>query len=114
MDGLHPILHLAGTVLIHWAALVGVASVIIHTRVRWWATEMGRHLMAYMSIIAATLVLSCFVNDFGDSAWFQLVRLVVFIGVPIVMTQRLALQLKVRRTVQPPVEPTSSDDHGRS
>ena len=92
------ILHVVGTVLIHWAAAVGVASVWVHTRVRWFDSEMGRHLMSYMAVIAAMLVLSCIVNDIGDSWWFQLLRLVVFIGVPLVMTQRLWLQIKAQHT----------------
>jgi len=95
------VLHDLGTVLIHWAALAGVLSVVAHSRVAWRDTPMGRHLMAYMSVIATVLVLSCVVNDVGDSAWFQLVRLVVFIGVPIVMTQRLWLQITIRRGTRP-------------
>ena len=34
---------------------------------------------------------------FGDSPWFQLVRLLVFVGVPLVMAQRLWLQVKAQR-----------------
>lgn len=94
------IFEVGGSVLVFWAAAAGVASVIVHAQVPWWRSEMGRHLMAYMSIIAAVLVLSCvrvLTGNSGDSWWFQLVRLIVFIGVPIVMTQRLLLQLKARR-----------------
>jgi N-acetylglutamate synthase-like GNAT family acetyltransferase len=95
------ILHGIGTALIHWAALVGVASVVVHSRVAWRDTVMGRHLMAYMAAVAAVLVLSCVVNDVGDSAWFQAVRLVTFVAVPAVMTQRLWLQIKLRVDAQP-------------
>lgn len=94
------VLNLIGTVLIFWGAGVGVASVIVHSRVDWWRSEMGRHLMAYMAVIAAVLVLSCIralTGNSGDSWWFQLVRLIVFVGVPVVMTQRLVLQVKARR-----------------
>lgn len=90
-----------GNAMIVWAAVVGAASVYVHTRVRWWASEMGRHLMAYMAIIDAVLVLSCARIVFGDSWWFQLFRLVVFTGVPVVMTHRLWLQLKARRAPLP-------------
>lgn len=91
------VLRWLGNILIAWSACVGVASVVAHLRVRWWATEMGRHLLAYMSVMAAVLVLSTIRIATGDSWWFQIVRLVVFSGVPIVMTQRLALQIKARR-----------------
>lgn len=91
------LLRWAGSVLIIWAALVGTASVVVHARVQWWRTEMGRHLMAYMSVIAVVLVLSCLRIFFGDTWWFSLLRLITFVGVPIVMTQRLMLQVKAQR-----------------
>jgi hypothetical protein len=107
------LLHNLGTVLIHWAALVGVASVVMHSRVRWRETEMGRHLMAYMGAYAVVLVLSCIALDTlppappapGDSLWFQILRLVTFVAIPLVMTQRLWLQIKAQRetrTNEPP------------
>jgi FtsH-binding integral membrane protein len=91
------LLRYAGNVLIHWAALVGVASVVVHSRVRWWDSPMGRHLMAYMTVIAAVLVLSVIRIDTGDTWWFGVLRLVVFAGVPVVMTQRLWLQIQAQR-----------------
>lgn len=93
----HAVLKLAGTVLAHWAALVGIASVVVHSRVPWRETAMGRHLMAYMAAIAAVFTLACIANDFGDSVWFQLLRLITFIAVPIAMTQRLVLQIRAQR-----------------
>jgi hypothetical protein len=89
-----------GNILIWWAAIVGTASVVVHARVRWWDSEMGRHLMAYMTVIAAVLVLSVLRTIVGDSWWFALVRLIVFIGVPVAMTQRLWLQIKAQRAEQ--------------
>lgn len=104
------IFHDIGTVLIHWAALVATASVVVHTRVRWRETAMGRHLMAYMTAMAVVLVLSCIANDTmppapvvttsSGSLWFQLLRLVTFVAVPAVMTQRLWLQIKIQRSVR--------------
>lgn len=83
--------------LIFWAALVGTASVVVHLRVRWWETEIGRHLLAYMTCVAAVLLLASFRILFGDSWWFQIIRLVVFVGIPVTMTQRFYLQLKAQR-----------------
>lgn len=94
-----------GNVLIHWAAIVGVASVVVHARVPWQTSPMGRHLMYYMSIIAAVLVLSCIRVWFGDSWWFSTLRLLVFVGVPLVMTQRLVLQVRAQRSPSCPAAP---------
>jgi hypothetical protein len=95
------VLSLLGDALIHWAAIVGAVSVIVHARVPWWRTEMGRHLMVYMSAIDIVLILSCIRIDVGnDTWWFALLRLIVFIGVPIVMTQRMWLQLKAQRVTR--------------
>ena len=94
----------AGNALIAWAAVVGTASVIVHTRVRWRDTEMGRHLLVYMASIALVLDLSVVRIATGDSPWFQLLRLAVFVAVPLAMTQRLWLQLKARRAAPPPGE----------
>jgi uncharacterized membrane protein len=94
----------AGNGLIVWAALVGTASVVVHSRVAWARTAMGRHLMAYMAVMAAV---SCIRMVLGDAWWFALLRLIVFIGVPVVMTQRLWLQIKARRVEvdqAPPIE----------
>jgi len=93
----HEALHLAGTVLIHWAALVGLASVIVHARVFDRTSRLSVHLMFYMIMIDAVLILSCIANDIGDSHWFQVLRLVVFIGVPVAMTQRLLIQISAQR-----------------
>lgn len=101
------LLRIAGNVLIHWAALVGVASVIVHSRVRWWDSPMGRHLMAYMGVIAAVLVLSVIRIHIGDSWWFALLRLLVFVGVPIAMTQRLWLQIQAQRAERSQEHPTN-------
>lgn len=91
------VLRLIGNGLISWAAVVGVLSVIVHALGPWRASEMGRHLMAYMTAIAAVLLLSVVRIIIGDSPWFQSLRLVVFVGVPVTMTWRLVLQLQARR-----------------
>jgi FtsH-binding integral membrane protein len=94
-------LNLAGTALVFWAALVGVASVIVHLRVFDRHNPMSVHLLGYMLAIAAVLVLSCIrviTGNSGDSWWFQLLRMLVFIAVPIFMTQRLLLQLRAQRS----------------
>ena len=96
-----------GNGLVFWAAAVGVASVVVHSRVKWWASRVGVHLMFYMSSMTLVLVLACVKIVFGDTWWFQLLRLVTFIAVPLAMSQRLILQLSVQRAARE--TPTEGD-----
>lgn len=89
--------HYIGNALITWAAVVGTASVVVHARVRWRETQVGVHLMAYMAAFALVLDLSVIRLLLGDSDWFQMLRLAVFVAVPVAMTQRLWLQIRAQR-----------------
>lgn len=100
MDRSQAIFQVLGNGFLVWAALVATASVAAHLRVPWWATPMGRHLMAYMFVMALVLDLGVVKLIIGDSAWFQLLRLVVFVGVPVVMTWRLWVQIQAQRTTR--------------
>lgn len=93
----------------HWVQVIGngllvasavftTASVIVHARVPWWRSEMGRHLMAYMVAMAAVLDLGVAKLIIGDSPSFQTLRTVVFVGVPLVTSWRLWLQIKAQRS----------------
>lgn len=86
-----------GNALLIWAALVGTASVIAHLRVFNRHSQMSLHLLCYMLAMAVVLDLGVFRVFFGDSSWFQLVRLVTFIAVPLAMTQRLWMQIVAQR-----------------
>jgi hypothetical protein len=88
---------LIGNLLIFWAAAVYTASAVVHLRVFDRRNPMSLHLLVYMFTLAIVLDLSCVRILFGDSAGFQLLRLVVFVGVPIVGTWRLALQVQAQR-----------------
>lgn len=84
-------------VLIFWGAIVGILSVVLHTRVPWRSTEMGRHLMFYMGVIAAVLTLSSLRIMFTwQQPWFFTLNVLVFALVPLAMTQRLWLQWKAQ------------------
>lgn len=87
---------LAGNVLLIASALFATTSVILHLRVPWWRSDMGRHLMAYMAVIAATVDLGVLRMLLGDSHPFRIVRLVVFALVPVVLAWRAWLQLKAQ------------------
>ena len=94
------VLRAVGNVAIFWSATVGMASVFVHSRVAWWRTEMGRHLMAYMLVVGTVLLLSSIRIAVGDAPWFGFLRFIVFLFVPVVMTQRLWLQLKAQRQLK--------------
>lgn len=87
---------MVGNVLIFACAVGATLSVLVYRLVPWRGTEWGRHLMAYMVSIAAVLDLSCLRILFGDSAWFQLVRLAVFASMPFVIWWRLWLLVKAQ------------------
>lgn len=91
------VLIVIGNVLLAYCAVVGTASVVAHLRVPWRATQIGRHLMAYMGVIALVFVLGVVRLVIGDSLPFAILRTIVFVGVPIVMTQRLVLQIRAQR-----------------
>lgn len=97
MDQHQALFQLLGNGFLVWAALVGTASVIVHLRVFDRNSPMSLHLLAYMTAIAVVLDLGVVRLLFGDSWWFQLLRLATFVGVPLAMTHRLLLQIKAQR-----------------
>lgn len=91
----------AGDVLVCYCAVIGLASVMVHAgvRPRWWTNLWGTHLMVYMVALAGTFVLAAIRIGAGaslDTPWFAVLRLVVFLLVPVAMTQRLAIQVGLR------------------
>lgn len=98
-------IHILGNVLIYLSAIPAVLFVYFyHRTARWWVSEMGCHLMSFMAVEAAVLVLSSIRITFGDSPPFQLLRLVVFLGVPFVLWWRLKLLIfsQLRRPKEAP------------
>jgi hypothetical protein len=110
VDELQGLFRLIGNCFLVWSALVGTASVVIHSRVPWWRSVFGRHLFYYMLVFAVVLDMGVIRLIVGDSWGFQLLRLVVFVGVPIVMTQRLILQIKAT-SMTAPRAPLPDRDH---
>ena len=87
-----------GDVLVLVAALVATASVVVHATVPWWRTHIGKHLMFYMLSIAAVLDTSAVRVVAGaslDTPWFAVLRLVVFATVPVVLTWRFWIQVRL-------------------
>ena len=100
-----------GNGLILACALIGIASVVVHAQAPWRGSVMGRHLMVYFVITTAILCLSAIRIFIGsDAEWFAMLRLGVFLFLPIIMGQRLVIQVKAHRMdrEEPPTPPTGT------
>lgn len=87
------------------AAVPAVGSWLLHLKTPWKRTEYGKHLFWYMGSIAAVLVISAidlFIRP--DPLWFEALQAVVFVGVPITLWWRFALQIKARRHLRKEAE----------
>src|SRR3954452_844782 len=79
---------LVGNILLILSTIPAVMSVVVYTRVDWKASHLGRHVMSYMVVIAAVLVLSV-IRIFGfDSWWFEWIRVGTYAGIPVVLWWR--------------------------
>ena len=97
MDQPEEVFRLVGNALLSASAVIASVSVALHLRVPWWRSEMGRHLMAYMLVIAAVLDLGVIKLIIGDSVGFAALRTATFALVPAVMAWRVWLQIKAQR-----------------
>lgn len=94
-----------GSVLIVVAALQAVEWLVAYHRTTggaWRRTQMGRHLMAFMASIAAVLAVwsTAVVLDalgFDLPTWFDVLRLAVFVSIPIVLAWRRVLLAGAQR-----------------
>lgn len=83
---------LVGNVLLMVLTAESVAFVVLYAWwARWWESATGRHLMAFMATFAAVLLLSVLRLVLHDSITWQVLRLAVFAGLPVVVGQRLWL-----------------------
>ncbi|WP_141703737.1 putative phage holin [Planobispora rosea] len=91
------VLQVIGNALIFLSLAPALAFVVLyHLRVDWRATEMSRHVMAFMVVITSLLLVAVFRQLGGEETWFKVLRLVVFAGLPYVLFQRLRLLLKAQ------------------
>jgi hypothetical protein len=86
----------AGNVLLVATAVPAVLCVGAYARVPWWRTEVGRHLMAFMAIVAVLTCLGVVRIVFGPP-WFDALRTTLFALFPVVMWWRFLLILKEQR-----------------
>jgi len=88
------------TILVVISAIVATSFVVAyHFTSRWWRTEVGRNLQAYMFISAGLLdlgVVRAVTNSSPDAGWFIYLRLVFFSAVPIVIGWRLWILIKLQ------------------
>jgi hypothetical protein len=86
-----------GNFLFVLAAIPAVLSVLVYMRVPWWRSGTGQHLMSYMAVIAAVMLLGCVRLIIGRNEFFEALRTTVFAGVPVVMWWRLILLIQEQR-----------------
>lgn len=63
-----------GNILLILAAIPAIASVAIYSRVKWYKSKWGIHLMSYMIAMAAILTLGIVRMFFVDAVWFPPLR----------------------------------------
>lgn len=98
MDALtSEVIYLVGSILLIIAAVIATASVVVHARVRWRVSVMGRHLMAYMLVVAAVLDLGVLRFFVGDTWLIFVLRTAMYVPVVWVLAWRLWLQIQAQR-----------------
>lgn len=92
------VLRQIGNVLIIYTFVASIGfCVAYHFMARWWETSFGMSLMIYQISMSAVLGLSTLrlITDNGEG--WAMIRLLVFIGVPVALTWRLAVLIKLQR-----------------
>lgn len=89
-------------VLVLCAVLSLIFVIGYHFSAFWWETEVGKHLMSIAASEGAILTTQSLRIIFGlNQDWYEAVRLVVFLSLPVVLTWRLVilwkLQIKPKR-----------------
>ena len=75
------LIHLAGTVAAVVAAVAAWWFVISYSRVRWAATEHGKHLMTFtlgMAVIFTFVALRALTGTGVEALWLEVVRLAIY------------------------------------
>ena len=92
---------LVGNTLVWLAAFPAVASVVMFSRVRWWRSQWGRHVMVYMSSVALVLLLAALRQVIGDSLVFYWLRTAAFGLVTVALWWRLVIVVSAYREGEP-------------
>lgn len=95
------VLRVIGSALIVVSALLAVACLAAQALLaRWWRTPGGRHFFWFHLVLALCLGLWTSRLVFPDGAWFQVLRLVAFSGIPIVLAWRLQIIIQTWRDMR--------------
>jgi hypothetical protein len=94
-----------GNVLLVLSALIATAFIVVyHWSALWWRSHDGRHVMAFMASLAMVLDLAMLRLVVGRPEWFEAVRTLTFVTIPVVLSWRFAILIKAqfssRRQVQ--------------
>ena len=84
-------------VMIVVTAVLFTLRAIVHALAYWWTTSIGRHLMLEFTAFAVVVDLAAARVLFGDSTWFEDLRGIVWLLLPVVALLGLSLQLRAHR-----------------
>lgn len=83
-------------------AVPAVLACVVFSRVPWWRSGIGRHVMSYMLVAAGTFSLSAVSSRIPRDAhnqlpmWFGVLFLAVYACYPVVMWWRLVVLIRAR------------------
>jgi hypothetical protein len=84
--------------LIATCLLATAYAIVYHFTARWWETEFGRSLMSLKIAIALVTGLAIpRILTGANPAWYGMLRIVVFVAVPLTLAWRLAVLIKIQR-----------------
>lgn len=86
-----------GDVVLFATTAGAVLSVLLYSRVPWYKSPIGRHVMSYMSAIASVLVTVSIRNIIGPFPLYDYLRLGTFSLVGVVVWWRLFVLIRARR-----------------
>lgn len=89
---------LVGNVALIASTVLAIAFVALYaSTARWWETESGRNVMAFMAVVAVQLTLSVVrIFSLVRGEWFLWLRLGTFVFVPVVLAWRLWMLVRVQ------------------
>lgn len=79
-----------GNILLILATIPAILSVVIYTRVKWYRSKWGVHLMTYMVTMALVLILGIVRIFFAEADWFYPLRAAVYVAMTVILWWRMA------------------------
>lgn len=89
---------IGNALLIATFLLASAYAIVYHFTARWWENEFGRSHMAMKIALAAVTGLAIpRILTGANSDWYLLLRLAVFVAVPLTLAWRLVVLIKIQR-----------------